>query len=264
MGDVMGHKFKSFFVGAILSATPGGAGAADLIEPPVYEVPEISGWYLRGDIGMSNQELHGGLYNVLFSSPDNFQFLDEGSFASGVTYRIGVGYQYNDLLRFDATAELRGKTDFSALDRYETTDDGDPTTWDGANDYRARKREWLFLANAYVDLGTWSGITPYVGAGAGAARITFSNFRDINVPNAGIAYAGDDTVWNFAWALHAGLGVEITDRLTLDLGYSYVHLGDGQTGDTIAFDGTNAINNPMVFEDITSHDLKFGLRYKIY
>jgi len=27
----------------------------------------------------------------------------------------------------------------------------------------------LLLANAYVDIGTWHGVTPYVGAGIGGA-----------------------------------------------------------------------------------------------
>ncbi|MDZ7823233.1 MAG: hypothetical protein U5K75_03775 [Ahrensia sp.] len=35
------------------------------------------------------------------------------------------------------------------------------------------------LANAYVDLGTFNGyITPYVGAGIGGARVTWSNLSN--------------------------------------------------------------------------------------
>jgi opacity protein-like surface antigen len=252
---------------AVLAVSAPAALAADIIEPPVYQAPEVTpqpygGWYLRGDIGMSNQKLHGDLYNVLFDSTDNVDFLDSGSFSSAPTFQVGLGYRFNNWLRTDFTAQYRGKADFSALDRYETTDDADPSTWDGTNDYSAKKSEWLFLANAYVDLGTWQGITPYVGAGIGASRNTISSFRDVNVPNAGVAYGGTHSEWNLAWALHAGLDFEITDRLTLDLGYSYLNLGDAQSGDLIAYDGTNTVNNPMVFNDLTSHDFKFGLRYK--
>ena len=34
------------------------------------------------------------------------------------------------------------------------------------------------MANAYVDLGTWWCLTPYVGAGVGMANIKISGFRD--------------------------------------------------------------------------------------
>ena len=261
---------KITLAAAAFAATAGVAGAADIIEPPVYEAPpEVAvvaagGWYLRGDIGMSNQQLHGGLSNVLFADPDNFEFLDKGTFSSAPTFRGGIGYQFNNWLRADATVEYRGKASFNALDRYETVDDGNPATWDGTNEYEAKKSEWLLMANAYVDLGTWAGITPYAGFGLGASRNTISSFRDINTPNGGVAYGGQNSEWNLAWALHAGVAMDITERLTMDLGYSYLNMGDASSGDIVPFQGANAINNPMKFEDITSHDVKFGLRYKLH
>ena len=33
------------------------------------------------------------------------------------------------------------------------------------------------------------------------------------------------------------------------------------SGDIMTFTGVNAINNPMEFKNITSHDLKFGVRW---
>jgi len=250
---------------ALLAGTAPAAFAADIIDYPPEVVPPVyGGWYLRGDIGMSNQQLHGSLDNELMDATDNFEWLDSGSFSSAPTFQVGIGYKYNDWLRFDGTIQYRGKADFTALDRYsDPGDDADPSTWDGSNEYSATKKEWVVMANAYVDLGTWNGITPYVGGGLGAAQVTIGNMRDINTPNNGVAYGGSHSQWNFAWALHTGLGFDITDRLTLDLGYSYLSLGDGQSGDLVAFDGTNNIDNPMIFNDLISHDFKFGLRYKL-
>ena len=37
----------------------------------------------------------------------------------------------------------------------------------GTDTYHATKNEWVVLANAYVDLGTWWCITPFIGAGVG-------------------------------------------------------------------------------------------------
>lgn len=245
------------------------AYSADLVKPPKVmpppppaEKPKFSGgWYLRGHLGMSNQHL-GSLENVLFENAENLDFLDPGGFSSAPVVGGGIGYRFNAHLRGDITAEYRGKADFTALDRYETFDDGDPSTWDGTNEYTAQKSEWLLLANAYVDLASWHGISPYVGAGIGASRNTIHHFRDVNVPNDGVAHGATESKWNFAWALHAGLGYQITDALTLDFGYSYLDLGDAQSGDLVAYDGTNNVDNPMHFRDLTSHDIKLGFRYK--
>ena len=40
-------------------------------------------------------------------------------------------------------------------------------------------------------------------------------------------------------------------------------MGDGVTGDLRAFDGTNNVVNPMTFKNITSHDLKLGVRWNL-
>lgn len=251
----------AFLSAALLAGAAAPAFAADFYEPPPVEIPpppiEYGGWYLRGHVGMSNQRVDE-IYNELFENAATVEFLDDGGFDSGPLFGVGVGYEVNHWLRGDLTAEYRGKTHFSALDRYDETGDG---VWDGTNEYSAKKSEWLFLANAYADLGEWHGISPYVGAGIGASRNTIHNFRDVNVPNGGVAYGATDSEWNLAWALHAGLGIRATENLTVDLGYSFVNLGDAQSGDLVAYDGTNSVDNPMEFKDITSHDFKLGVRY---
>jgi opacity protein-like surface antigen len=247
---------------ALVTLSSGYGLAADIIEEPIPEVVPVvyGGWYLRGDIGMSNQHIDG-LENELNSLPATLDWRNSGTFSSAPTYQVGVGYEFNEWFRVDGTVQYRGKADFDAFDRYDIEGDG---VWDGANQYEAEKSEWLLMFNGYVDLGTYAGITPYVGAGIGASRNTISGYQDINTPNGGVAYAGSDPHWEFAWGLHAGLAMDITDRATLDFGYSYLDLGDARTDDVIAYDGTNTIDNPTTFKNITSHDLKFGLRYKLY
>ena len=51
------------------------------------------------------------------------------------------------------------------------------------NNYNATKSEWLVLANGYVDIGTWWGITPFIGAGVGTARVTIANYTDAGMVN---------------------------------------------------------------------------------
>jgi opacity protein-like surface antigen len=222
--------------------------------PPVY-VEEFGGWYIRGDIGMTNQAVHQ-LDNALYSTATGLRIIDK-NFEAGMLFGLGVGYKWNSWLRFDVTGEYRGETGFHGMDVYTLA--GDPRF----NNYTAKKSEWLYLANIYADLGTWGGVTPFIGAGIGVARIGIHSFRDAGIAGgaATLAYAESDYKWNVAYAFHAGLAYEVSKNFTVELAYRYVYLGDGKSGDIIAFDGTNDIRNPMHFKGIDSHDLKLGIRY---
>lgn len=246
---------------AALAAQTGAGLAADMPEP-VYKAAEIplavGGWYLRGDIGVSWQDVDN-----LVSVENQFnEFIWLGKdFDPAAILGLGIGYKFNDWFRMDVTGEYRAKSSFSGIDTYDY--------WTGeeyisrTNHYTADKQEWVFLANAYIDLGTWHSITPFVGAGIGAASVKISNYSDWD-PTPGyesLAYAGSDTKWNFAWALYAGLAYQITPTFSVEVAYRYIDLGDGRTADVVASDGTNNYYNPVTFEDITSQDVKVGFRW---
>jgi opacity protein-like surface antigen len=251
---------------AIAALAPQLTQAADL-PPPILPPPpieEYGGWYLRGDIGMTNQNV-SKLDNLLFATTANLVIHDK-NFESGMLFGIGLGYEYNNWLRFDGTIEYRGETGFHGFDTW-TSGVADPRF----NNYTAKKSEWLFLLNGYLDLGTWRAVTPFIGAGIGASRVTIHSFRDagINYTTPGdlttavptMAFANAASKWNFAWALYAGLAYDVTPNFTVELAYRYVDLGDGQSGDIVSFDGSNPNNNPMHFKGLTSHDLKLGVRW---
>jgi opacity protein-like surface antigen len=246
---------------ALLAGVVTPALSADLIIDPGVEAaprPIYGGWYLRGYLGMTNQRVDE-LDTDLYDDPTiiSHGWHDSGGFDSSPLFGGGVGYEFNDWLRGDVTVEYRGGADLHALDWVESSINGLYT-----NDYRGEKSEWLTLANAYVDLGTFSGITPYVGAGIGASYNKISGFRDLNVLTGGGAWAPDDAEWNLAWALHAGLGIQATDRMVIDLGYSFVSLGDARTGPLQNDDPAMTLpNDGFRFNDLTSHDLKLGVRY---
>ena len=83
--------------GAGIVATFMAANAADL--PPVSQVaaPPVEGfgggWYLRGNIGFSNQAV-GSLSNPQDATTTSFRYLDKG-FDAAPLLGIGVGYQVN-------------------------------------------------------------------------------------------------------------------------------------------------------------------------
>jgi opacity protein-like surface antigen len=253
------HLFaRRILFAALLSATAVPATAADLIEEPIEVVPvAVGGWYIRGHIGMSNQYFDQ-LESDLFALPYAFDWQDEGSFAAAPIFGGGFGYQFNDNFRTDFTVEWRGNSDFDAVDWVEWEEGDDPYS----NDYKAKKSELALMLNGYYDFATFSGITPYVGAGIGASYNRISGFRDINNNAGSAAYAGDNGEWNFAWALHTGLGFQATERMTIDFGYSFISLGDAKTKELVGDNpGDLPPNDGVTFNDIYSHDFKVGIRY---
>jgi opacity protein-like surface antigen len=245
--------------------------AADLpIAPPPYYAPPVvgfGGWYLRGDIGFSNQRVN----NIAMADGRNAQLLSlqqTTAFDAAGIYGVGVGYQFNNWFRGDFIGQYRGNSNFKGTDLL-TYPAGGGIVGNGINNYNATKSEWLAMANGYFDLGTWWGVTPFIGAGVGAARVTIANYTDTGMVNnngfgfgafPSFANAPAASRWNFAWALHGGLAYMVNPGLTVELAYSYVNLGSGMTGAVSDYTGfTRGV--PMQFNDITSHDVKLGVRW---
>jgi opacity protein-like surface antigen len=267
---------KFFIAAGAASLLSSMALAADLPYTPTYIPPveEFGGWYLRGDIGMTNQSF-GSLHsqNIDFVNtnfPGSLQNHGFG-FDSSTSFDLGAGYQFNNWLRADITGEYRGKANLHGSQSIPTNSAfALANNQVEVNNYTGSKSEWVFMANAYVDLGTWWGVTPFVGAGIGTARNTISGFRDdgFTAPNFGAVsgvstfYGDDASKWNFAWALHAGLSYRVTPNVSLELAYRYINLGDGMTGATHAFDGS-VVADPFILKNITSQDVKFGVRWDL-
>jgi len=244
------------FAGVTALVVGSGAFAADLAA--AYQPVATGGWYLRGYIGQSNQFVNS-ISHPSFATAPQFTFLDKGGFDSAPFYGAGVGYQWTSWLRTDVTGEYRGKAAFHALDRYFNA--GYFT-----NDYTASKSEWVALVNAYIDLGTWWSITPYVGAGVGVAFNTIEHFRDTNVIAGGGGWADTGRQTSLAWALHAGAAYRVTSNLALDLSYRYLNVGNARSGTLVNLDPTVFSGNPLApvtFHNIQSHDLMLGLRWML-
>jgi len=185
-------------------------------------------------------------------------------------------YEFNTWLRFDVTGEYRGKSLFIAQDRYPGGNGtfnvnsnaaaitaGTPGAFlPGTNEYTADIESWVGLANAYIDLGTYMCITPYIGGGVGLASVSVLGLKDVNVPNLGVAYATDHTETNFAWAVYGGLAYDVNPSVTLDLSYRYTDLGSARSGTVTAYDNSSSYAGVDI-DDITSHDVMLGVRWKL-
>jgi opacity protein-like surface antigen len=238
---------------ALVLGQAAAAYAADLgLPPPEEPCVGCSGpWYLKGFVGMANPEIGGIDYELI--TPEFFDFVHK-DLKSTALFGLGFGYDTGHYFRFDITGEYRGRGLFLAQDRYS---DGD--VFIGTNEYTADIESWVGLANGYIDLGTWWCITPYVGGGVGFADISILGYKDVNVPNLGVAYGQDNSQTNFAWAVYAGLSYKVNPSLTIDLAYRYTDIGDIRTG-RISTYNDEVSSGGFQIEDITSNDLMLSVR----
>ena len=249
--------------------------AADMAiaPPPQYYAPpaqDFGGWYLRGDIGMTNSsgKLHVNAYDTL-PAGSSLQQLGQG-FTGGTSWGLGAGYQFNNWFRADITGEYRSKVNFSGTDF--ATFPGGSTLSDV---YGGGYQSWVGLVNAYADLGTWWCLTPFVGFGVGAAHIKTNGFQDSgslfttvgvapntqNVVTGASYFANGASTTNFAWAAHAGVAYKVTNNFTVELAYRYLDMGTAVHGAGRSFDGSNAGPSSFQFRDLTSQDLRVGVRW---
>lgn len=202
-------KFALAFVAASALGVSAPATHAADAPPPILQAPPVpvvelgSNWYLRGDFAYRTFDV---------SAADG----PEDAAALG----LGVGYQFSSWLRGDVALDYQFGSRFSALD----------------NPIVAGERLWTsgLFANGYVDLGTWYGVTPYIGAGVGTSY----------------NYLGDEGRWNFAWAFMGGAAYHLSSNLSVDFGYRYADLG-------------SAVANNGALVDVTAHEFRVGFRYKL-
>ncbi|GLK82138.1 outer membrane protein [Ancylobacter defluvii] len=192
--------------GAAMAADPAATLPADdfsaddlLAKAP--QVEESRFWYLRLDAGY-----------VFNETPDIGGSLDDAGLIG-----IGIGGRFSDWLRLDLTADYRTQADYAI---------------DGV---AGETSVATLLANAYVDLGTWHQITPYVGAGIGLG------YADLDAPGFGSG-------WGLAWGAMGGVAVELAPNWQLDLGYRYLSLENVDLGGGL----------PEL--DQAAHEIRIGLR----
>lgn len=314
-------RLRALFLAGAATIVSGAAIAADLPPPPIAEpapyiapaaYAEFSGWYLRGDVGVGVNDrprlktspdpiLTGGPpAGVTFTSAPTYGFHNQDLTASGLI-DVGVGYQFNNWFRFDVTGEYRGAGGhLSAIDQYNTVGTyvgpvpvgfigAGPFPYAGSlrNFYTGHLSSIVAMANAYVDLGSWNGLTPFIGAGVGVSHnmlrgLNDNGFNYVTLTDGGAGAGGASQTtgsptggfWSnrsnttFAWALMAGLSYNVTSNAKLELGYRYMNLGSFKSGQgQCALPGGGFTATSCIYKIQTqrlgSHDFRIGMRWML-
>ncbi|MBK8456591.1 MAG: porin family protein [Phyllobacteriaceae bacterium] len=293
-------QFLRLLAGAALLASP-AAFAADydppivIDEAPEYQPVEIgSGWYLRGDVGYTLNHLP--TFDITAST--------QTQTSSILSASIGAGYYFNDWLRVDGDLNFLNSDQFA--DSYNSTCAGTQITTvtdtvsglliglssaastrdcDGAD--VASNVQSTGLVNAYADLGTFAGFTPYVGAGAGLALTNYrmaTNDRMCSAEQTSIVAGGNTITTSFlcngqssvtdddirypgvensqtqvglAYALNAGVAYKVSKNTQIDLGYRFTSLPSA----TYAAHNAGGL---FTATGLNFHQVRLGLRYQIW
>jgi opacity protein-like surface antigen len=288
-------KYRALIVaGGALLALSRVATAADLLPPPPALEPmppapmEFNGWYLRGDVGIgmnaatpslavAPDPLAAGILDGSLDTAATNNFFNPTISSSGI-FDFGVGYQFNSWFRADVTEEYRGGAAFQTLEVLNEPNivAGNTSTQQYADFYRANLSSYVTMLNGYADLGTWYGVTPYVGAGLGFAYNKLFGMTDTGTAfTQGVlspvgGYLSDGGKWNLAWGLMAGLSFDVTENLKLDLGYRYLDYGKFTSGISHCLNGTGigtgfSCQGYSVYSknELASNDFRIGLRWML-
>ena len=269
----MHSKRLTFFSVAALVVGSSAVHAADYSQPIYQPEPQpqpvfiqqpapaafdcCDGWYLRGQLGLG---MNNGEYELKTTPlPPGARYFNQSvgdTFFAGV----GVGYNWNSWLRFEGTVDYRARTHFSESGRW--IGGGGEVFIDQLDGYL---KSWVFLANAFVDLGTWNCFTPFVGAGIGMAWHQMVDWKDVTplAPGGGSSAFGvgrDTSTWSFAWALYAGVAYNVTKSFKIDFTYRYMDLGSAR--ETIDCFGPCGQVFQHDFKNLRSHDFMVGFRWE--
>ncbi|MFI5013987.1 MAG: outer membrane protein [Hyphomicrobiales bacterium] len=274
---------KSLTAACVIALSGVAAQAADLAPLPAPPLPppvEFAGnWYIRGDVGVASYSTSQWTQPVTGLNPGD-QLLSSGFISKSIQepafVDAGVGYQFNQWFRGDVTAEYRTAVGLRGIFQETTFNANVPFAFLGQNVYPGTLQSTLVMANAYADLGTWYGLTPYLGAGVGLVRHDMRGFSDSGVAWTGTAFnangtpngpltpvafspMADKTKTNLAWSLMAGLSYSITPNLKLDLGYRYMRLGDVTSSVIQCI--CNQVFPGFKVKELTSNEFRVGMRW---
>lgn len=271
---------RHIFAAAALSlsfATP----ALAFDTPPPVDAPELtsfssaSGWYIRGDLGYNA--------SVDFAEPEIKSFnsvknkyttttFDSARFDSDYSLNAGIGYQFNDWLRSDLTIDyFKGTLDGKSITGKPCSGIQPNATKCGSS-YEQALASLGLLANGYVDLGTYWGLTPYLGAGAGVTNMDYGavrvskycvdgggkcdKFTDYNDQR----YGGLES-WRFTYALMAGFSYDIAANMKLDFGYRFSQVQGGDMINWSSAERSKGARGVKGEDDgFSRHEIRAGLR----
>ena len=179
-----------------------------------------------------------GLYN----QPSDLRINNASAFKASLKNNMGlgaaVGYKFS-LLRAEAEIQhLRNGTN---------PNQSSGTLLGGTSETIGTLKETSGFANAYLDLPSFFGLAPYLGAGLGYARVDLDNLGLLRNSRPVLQFGGRDNVFGYQGML--GIQFHLLGRATVHAGYRIVKREDLSIRDVVAnAQQTLTLGNNRIFE----------------
>jgi opacity protein-like surface antigen len=185
-------------------------------------------------------------------------FPNEFDSGDGMVGTVGVGYSVNDQIRVEGRLSYR-EADFNSRELGMGERDGEEFILNG--DIKST----ALTIEGFYDIPTGTVIKPYVKAGIGASRNSYSarlggtgvsDFDPVDGVTDGYydGYA-DTTSTEFTWNVGIGASYAINEQMSIIGEYQYVSLGEAKTGQDSFTDGFKV-------DKAAAHEVQLGLQYQ--
>ncbi|KAB2847578.1 MAG: porin family protein [Hyphomicrobiaceae bacterium] len=259
--------------------------------PAPIPIPEAFNWYIRADIGYAFSANTPTISETGYSTAglafpasaytNTSTFENDAGWTNYGHIGFGVGYQFSKWIRGDLTAEVRNQATHLRNSTYTYTSQAvapgpRPIQLDVSDDIK--QRDYLTMANLYVDIPIHARFTPYLGVGIGlVAHDINRQYSETQTDNTVLpgtqVFTGTNksrhTEYNFAWALMAGASIDLSTGTTLDLGYRYLHLegasiSNSRPSSPADVDLIQGGESSLKVGEQDVHEIRAGIRWKIW
>ena len=144
------------------------------------------------------------------------------SHKTGSAVSTAIGFIYSPNVRFDFNLTYIPQWNINKY--YTTSDTGQ------AASYNTNLNSLVTTFNAYYDITQLSsqGLTPYVMAGIGMSNNQVNNV-DVYIGQEKASTLYGSNKYNFAWNLGAGANYQVSERISVGMGYKFSSLGKVST-----------------------------------
>ena len=227
--------------------------AALLLTLPTMAVAiDLEGYYITAKGGIS-KSMDTGVTDIINATPTDF-FLEDNDLGTGWAGGLSVGKYLTNKFRMELEFTRRGGLEYNALNS------------DPSNSFyeKAHISSNALFVNGLYDFQPFSvkssSITPYIGGGIGIARNKMGMQKEIDGDGDVLETWNSNSISSLAYKLSVGTLVSFTEKVSLDLNYQYVNLGDfkGRVDSNSGYIYTRGIHGG----EIKTQELMVGLQYK--
>jgi opacity protein-like surface antigen len=201
-------------------------------------------FYVEGEVGGSFADFDSGGWNTTGGFPNTGDSSEE-TLITGIHF----GAELFEYLRADIGLNHRGDLDFTTNSFQLSI----PPSF-----YKTDIEDiYTLMFSLYFEPVHYKKFTPYIGAGVG------STWAKISTNDTAIKGSSDEAI--FAWQAEAGIQYDLTQHLTLKLGYRYIDMGNLEVhlrGVDVDWRGNESVVSAGKYRgELTANEVILGIRY---